>query len=201
MIFIPNTTIIFDGERYKDWLLFALWETITVYAYHIKWIMVLMMLLTIISVPEIMIICVTFLSEGFGLSVECRGFYPPSLRILSSKSTRLIFHLKFRAFCISTQQNHSWKIQLGDQQYIFLPLPPTWIHSFCLSFALYLLFRSFPGSPTAVPSFVLSISPLISPHPFLLLWIIHSDNTLCKEAILYSHSVFLWSSSLGCTQL
>lgn len=161
----------------------------------IKWITVLMMLLTIISVPEIMLICVTFLSEGFGLSVECRGFYPPSLWILSSKSTRLIFHLKFRAFCISTQQNHSWKIQLGDQQYIFLPLPPTWIHSFCI------LFLSFPGSPAAVPSFVLSISPLISPHPFLLLRIIHSDNTLCKEAILYSHSVFLWSSSLGCTQL
>lgn len=163
--------------------------------------MPLMRLVNIIAVPEITVIGVAFLSEGFGLSVECHGFNPPPLRILSSKSTRLIFHLKFRAFCISTQKNHSWKIQLGDTQYIFLPLPPTWIHSFCLSIALCLLFRSFPSSPTAVPSFVLSISPLISPHPFLLPWIIHSDNTLCKEAILYSHSVFLWSSSLGCTQL
>lgn len=189
--------MIFNGERYKDCLLLALWETITVYsAYHnykVDYGADDALDYYQRARDNVNLCYVSF--RGLRSVCGVQGLLSAFLRILSSKSTRLIFHLKFRAFCISTQQNHSWKIQLGDQQCIFFPVPPTWIHSFCL------LFRSFPGSPAAVPSFVLSISPLISPHPFLLLRIIHSDNTLCKEAILYSHSVFLWSSSLGCTQL
>ncbi len=144
------------------------------------------------------VICVASLSEGFGLSrVPWLPSALPTDPLFKIHEINISFKA-FRAFCISTQQNHSWKIQLGDTQYIFHPLPPSYMNTHSLAFCLSLslpLFLSFPGSPAAVSSFVLSISP----HPFLLLWIIHSVNTLCKEAILYSHSVsviiFSWLHS------